>query len=192
MLRLAAAAVAAALLALPAASSDDCDPDVERALAENAERGAMDDLVILRHPEHGVRDPESILEFSCIERMFDYRTANILFDPGDVLGLLRREVCAIAREAYGRYVGRALDASVFARDLPRLPGLRVRTQGGNLLDEARKEDRRREEELPWLRRPDAAPPPAAPAPAETGRPAPSRRELFRDLLGGSETGGRGR
>ena len=192
MRRLGAAIAAAALLALPAAAAEDCDPEVERALVANAERGAMDDLVIVRHPEHGVRDPESILDFSCIERMFDYRTANILFDPGDIFALLRREICSAARDAYGRYVGRSLDLLVFARDLPRLPGLRVLTRGGNLLDEPTRPDQRREvEDLPWLRQPEAAPRPEPIAPA-LGPAAPSRRELFRDILGGSETGGRQR
>ncbi len=190
MLRLGAAIAAAALFALPAAAAEDCDPEVERALVANAERGAMDDLVIVRHPEHGVRDPESILDFSCIERMFDYRTANILFDPGDIFALLRREICSVARDAYGRYVGRSLDLSVFARDLPRLPGLRVLTRGGNLLDEARRPLRQREEEdLPWLKQPSGAPR-AAPEGSAPGPAAPSRRQLFRDILGGSETGGR--
>ena len=192
MLRLGAAIAAAALFVLPAAAAEDCDPEVERALVANAERGAMDDLVIVRHPEHGVRDPESILDFSCIERMFDYRTANILFDPGDIFALLRREICSTARDAYGRYVGRSLDLSVFARDLPRLPGLRVLTRGGNLLDEPRRPQRRSEvEDLPWLKQPSealrAAPEGSAPGPA-----APSRRELFRDILGGSGSGGRQR
>ena len=192
MRRLGVAIAAAALLALPAAAAEDCDPEVERALVANAERGAMDDLVIVRHPEHGVRDPESILDFSCIERMFDYRTANILFDPGDIFALLRREICSAARDAYGRYVGRSLDLSVFARDLPRLPGLRVLTRGGNLLDEPTRPQRRREEEdLPWLKQPEAAPRPEPNAPASVPA-APSRRELFRDILGGSETGGRQR
>ncbi|MDE0174277.1 MAG: hypothetical protein OYH76_24775 [Defluviicoccus sp.] len=190
MRRLAAAVAAAALLTLPAAAQDDCDPEVEQALIANAERGTMDDLVIVRHPEHGVRDPESILDFSCIERMFNYRTANILFDPGDIFDLLRREICSAARDAYGRYVGRSLDLSVFARDLPRLPGLRVLTQGGNILDEAQREGRGRPEsqrevdDLPWLRQPSAAPRPEAPVPG-VAPPRPSRRELFRDILGGS-------
>ena len=182
--------VAAALAALPAGAREDCDPEVERLLVANAERGAMDDLVIVRHPEHGVRDPESILDFSCIERMFNYRTANILFDPGDIFDLLRREICSAARDAYGRYVGRSLDLSVFARDLPRLPGLRVLTQGGNLLDEARREGRgrpesqREMEDLPWLRQPSAEPRSEAPVPG-VAPSRPSRRELFRDILGGS-------
>ena len=190
MRRLAAAVVAAALLALPAAAADDCDPEVERALVANAERGAMDDLVIVRHPEHGVRDPESILDFSCIERMFNYRSANILFDPGDVFDLLRREICSAARDAYGRYVGRSLDLSVFARDLPRLPGLRLLTRGGNLLDEAGREGRRRPgskregEDLPWLRQPGAEPGSEPPTPG-VAPSRPSRRQLFRDILGGS-------
>ncbi len=192
MRRLGVAIAAAALLALPAAAAEDCDPEVERALIANAERGAMDDLIIVRHPEHGVRDPESILDFSCIERMFDYRTANILFDPGDIFALLRREICSAARDAYGRYVGRSLDLSVFARDLPRLPGLRVLTRGGNLLDEPRRPQRRPDEEdLPWLKQPSGAPR-AAPEGSAPGPAAPSRRELFRDILGGSETGGRQR
>lgn len=189
-MRLVVMIVAAALVALPAGAQEDCDPEVERLLAANAERGAMDDLVIVRHPEHGVRDPESILDFSCIERMFDYRTANILFDPGDVFDLLRREICSAARDAYGRYVGRSLDLSVFARDLPRLPGLRVLTQGGNLLDEARPDGRgrpesqREVEDLPWLRQPSAEPRREAPA-SGVAPSRPSRRELFRDILGGS-------
>lgn len=185
MRRLAAVLAAAALVALPAAAGDGCDPEVERALAANAERGAMDELAIVRHPEHGVRDPESILDFSCIERMFDYRSANILFDPGGVFDLLRREICSAARDAYGRYVGRPLDLSPFARDLPRLPGLDASARGGNALDGARRGQRRREEPPAWPGRPGAQPGPAPPAPAPK-----SRREIFRDVLGGSGSGGR--
>ena len=125
---LAATVLALALLAPPAAAAGGdaaCDPGVRQALAESARAGVERDVAIVRHPEQGIRDPDSILEFSCIEDLFDYRSFDILFDPGrkDLLGLLQRRVCAVAREAYRRYVGRHPDAAVYTARAARLPGL---------------------------------------------------------------------
>ena len=125
---LAVTALALALFAAPAAAADPaCDPGVRQALAESARAGVERDVAIVRHPEQGIRDPDSILDFSCIEDLFDYRSFDILFDPGrdmdDLLGLLQRRVCAVARQAYRRYVGRHLDAAVYTAQATRLPGL---------------------------------------------------------------------
>ena len=128
---LAATALALTLLAAPAAAAGAgdpaCDPGVRQALAESAHAGVGRDVAIVRHPQQGIRDPDSILDFSCIEDLFDYRSFDILFDPGrgmdDLLGLLQRRVCAVARQAYRRYVGRHLDAAVYTAQATRLPGL---------------------------------------------------------------------
>ena len=133
---LAVTALALALLAAQAAAAGTdaapghdpaCDPGVRQALAESARAGVERDVAIVRHPQQGIRDPDSILDFSCIEDLFDYRSFDILFDPGrdmdDLLGLLQRRVCAVARQAYRRYVGRHLDAAVYTAQATRLPGL---------------------------------------------------------------------
>ena len=186
-------AVAAVLFALPAAGEDDCDPAVERALVENAKRGAEEDLVIVRHPDAGIRNPDSIFDFSCITDMFDYSHSQIFFDPGsavsDILGLLKREICAAAREAYRGYLGRGLDSSLFARALPKLPGLGAIRERRNLL-----EDERRGQVLqtgtgrpPLTDRGVGSRPatlPAERAPVRSRRP--SGAELFRDLIGGGD------
>ena len=115
----------------PAEADPRCDPAVAEALAKSAEAGVEADLVIIRHPDQGIRNPDSILEFSCIRDLFDYRAFDVLFDPGgaldDILDLARRRVCAAARDAYRRYLGRALDASVYTVPARRLPGLGRRT-----------------------------------------------------------------
>ena len=134
---LAATVLALALLAPPAAAAGGsdaaCDPGVRQALAESARAGVERDVAIVRHPEQGIRDPDSILEFSCIEDLFDYRSFDILFDPGrkDLLGLLQRRVCAVAREAYRRYAGRHLDAAVYTARAARLPGLAAVPEPGS-------------------------------------------------------------
>lgn len=138
---IAVAAVAALWMAPPAAAAaEDCDPAVERALVESAESGARDGVRIVRHPRLGVRDPDSLFDLSCVTEMFDYRHSNILFSPdramADILGLLRRFVCDRSREAYRGFVGRRLDATVFAHELPPVPGLDVGVEWGNLLDDA--------------------------------------------------------
>ena len=127
---LAVTTLALALLSPQAAAAGGdpaCDPGVRQALAESARAGVERDVAIVRHPEQGIRDPDSILDFSCIEDLFDYRSFDILFDPGrdmdDLLGLLQRRVCAVARQAYRRYVGRHLDAAVYTAQATRLPGL---------------------------------------------------------------------
>lgn len=189
---LAAAALAAALAAAaPSHGADpDCDPEVERALAANAEAGAKEDFRAVRHAEMGIRDPESIFDLSCVSDMFDYAHSNILFDPGramtEIVGFLRNLFCDRAREMFGRYVGRGLDARIFAPELEKLPGLDIVTEGGNVLDEAGAAVRagRNAAPTPPAHRPSPSRPLAA-APGSSAPPA-SRSELFRSLIGGGE------
>lgn len=201
---LAAAALAVLCAPPPAAAAEDCDPEVERALVENAEAGARDDIRIVRHREMGIRDPESLFDLSCVTRMFDYRHSNILFRPdramSDMLGLLNRLICDRAREAFRGYNGRIFDARVFARDLPRLPGLDIDTEGGNILDDVRREgERSRWQDPDRPRTVEPAPAPArrlgTPAPSrrdESPAPARSRPEVLRSILGGEPTGSENR
>ena len=128
-----AAAMALVLCSLPATADDRsagsaaCAPEVERALIEGARTGVERDVAVLRHPDQGIRDPDSILDFSCLDDLFDFRRFDILFDPGrsmsDLLGLVQRRICAAAREAYRGYLGRPLDAALYTARVPRLPGL---------------------------------------------------------------------
>ena len=145
-----AAALALALWAspaaaetLPAEADPRCDPQVAEALAGSAQAGVEADVAVLRNPEQGIRNPDSILDFSCITDLFDYRSFDIHFDPAgaleQILDLARRHICAAARDAYRRYVGRALDLSVYTseytRPLDRLPGLDVDWERGNVFDD---------------------------------------------------------
>ena len=194
-----AAVVAAALCAAPPATAadEDCDPEVERALVESAETGARDDIRIVRDRDMGIRDPDSLFDLSCVTDMFDYSHSDILFKPGramtDILGLLRRVICDKAREALGRFSGRAFNATVFARQLPLLPGLDFEGERPNLIEEdlrRRELDRlRREREAGGIRGGDApvglrAPPASREAPPP--RAPSSRPDLFRSLLGGGD------
>ena len=127
------AALTLALLCAPtmaageAVAGADCAPEVERALIEGARIGVERDVAVLRHPDQGIRDPDSILDFSCLDDLFDFRRFDILFDPGrgmaDLLGLVQRRICAAAREAYRGYVGRPLDSALYTAPTLRLPGL---------------------------------------------------------------------
>ncbi|MDE0380727.1 MAG: hypothetical protein OXI20_15930, partial [Rhodospirillales bacterium] len=111
--------------------------------AGSAQAGVEADLAVLRNPDQGIRNPDSILDFSCITDLFDYRSFDIHFDPAgaleQILDLARRRFCAAARDAYRRYVGRALDPSVYlseyTRPLDRLPGLDVDWERGNVFDD---------------------------------------------------------
>ncbi len=125
------------------AHDPSCDPAVAEALAASAEAGVEADLAIIRHEEQGIRNPDSILDFSCITDLFDYRSFDIHFDPAGaleyILDLARRRICAAARDAYRRYVGRALDPSVYVseytRPLDRLPGLDIDWPRRNVFDD---------------------------------------------------------
>ena len=149
-----AAALALAIWVAPAAEAQPpgtagpqgdaaCDPQVAEALAGSAQAGVEADLAVLRNPDQGIRNPDSILDFSCITDLFDYRSFDIHFDPAGalerILDLARRHICAAARDAYRRYVGRALDpavyTSVYARPVRRLPGLDVDWGRGNVIDD---------------------------------------------------------
>ena len=65
----------------PAALEAGCDPGIREALAASAARGVEQDLAVIRNPDQGIRDPDSILDFSCLEDLFNYRAFNVLFDP---------------------------------------------------------------------------------------------------------------
>ena len=110
-----------------AAGAAECAPEVERALIEGARIGVERDVAVLRHPDQGIRDPDSILDFSCLDDLFDFRRFDMLFDPGtsmsDLLGLVQRRICAAARDAYRGYLGRPLDSAFYTARTVRLPGL---------------------------------------------------------------------
>ena len=118
----------------------ECDPRVREALERSAVYGVERDFAVIRDPGQGIRDPESIFDFSCLENLFNYRLFNVFFDPGrgmqEILGLAKREVCKIARQAYRDAVGRKLDVGVYTRGLPRLPGLEIDPVRGNLIRDA--------------------------------------------------------
>ena len=118
-----------------------CAPEVHEALVTSAEVGVARQVSIVRHPDQGIRDPDSLFGLSCIDDLFNYRHFNVHFDPGraldEVLNLAKNRICAVSREVYGRYVGRALDSTVYAARIPRLPGLDVDYERGNLLEPLR-------------------------------------------------------
>ena len=139
-----AAFAAAAALAAPAAAQEApfdpaCPPEVATALEASATAGAEGEFLVIRDPENGIRNPMSILDFSCIDRLFDYSLYNIFFDPGramnDILGLANRTICRLARDAYREAIGRPKTPS-FIRDIRSLPGVSVRRTWGNILDES--------------------------------------------------------
>ena len=121
-----------------------CDPRVWQALADSAQAGVEAELAIIRDPDQGIRNPDSIFDFSCIWDLFDYSSFDILFDPAGaldgILDLARRRLCAAARDAYRRYLGRALDPAVYTDPLPRLPGLDIDRTSRSVLEGARAED----------------------------------------------------
>ncbi len=82
---------------------------------------------MIRDPEQGIRDPEPLAAFSCLERALDYGRHDIHYDPAGALDRLlrtaQRQVCSVARDAWRRAVGRGFDPGVFTGSRPRLPGL---------------------------------------------------------------------
>ena len=165
-----------------AASGAECAPEVERALIEGARIGVERDVAVLRHPDQGIRDPDSILDFSCLDDLFDFRRFDILFDPGrsmaDLLGLVQRRICAAAREAYRGYVGRHLDASLYTARSLRLPGL---GPAGDSQRATRAGTAGRDRGAPSYRRV----PPEQGVPLDQRVPLDQGVPLFRSIVGGS-------
>ena len=120
----------------PAEADPRCHPEVAKALAESAQIGVEAELAIIRDPDQGIRNPDSIFDFSCIWDLFDYSSFDIQFDPAgtleEILDLARRRLCAAGRDAYRRYLGRTLDPVLYTAPLPRLPGLTSLTGFGGL------------------------------------------------------------
>ena len=106
-----------------------CDPEIRQGLMDSATVGVQEDLAIIRDPDQGIRRPDSILDLSCLEDLFDFGGFDVFYDPGasmqDLMGLLRRQVCAVAENAYEKYVGRTLDTRAMAWELERVPGVDV-------------------------------------------------------------------
>ena len=135
MRRLVWIAVALALMAAPAsaqtsggpASADDgCDPQVEAALLNAASEGVERDLTVIRHPDEGIGEPDSIFDMDCdFFRFPDYDAHVSLPSLGDLIDALKRRACGLARDAWRRNVGRAFDRTIYGigSDIHRLPGL---------------------------------------------------------------------
>ena len=138
MLALALALVACEAAAQQPPADPACAPDVAAALEAEAASGASAEILAIRDPVSGIREPMSILDFSCISDMFNYGIYDIFFDPGaameDILDLVNRRICAAARDAYRDAIGRQTTPS-FIRDIRRLPGVRVTTDRWRLTDE---------------------------------------------------------
>ena len=128
-----------AVSAAPPSDEAACAPSVREALAESAEFGVAQDLVVIRDPEQGVGTPASIFDLSCLDDLFDYTPFNIHYDPAramaELLGLAERYVCRRAHDAYRSSLGRRLDARVYTSRIPRLPGLDIDPAPGNILDD---------------------------------------------------------
>ena len=112
-----------------AAGVDDagCDPGIREALAASAAWGVEQDLAVIRNPDQGIRDPDSILDFSCLKDLFNYRPSMCCSIPAARLrkysawhsaGSARSPAMPTAATS-----GRTLDATVYTERLPRLPGL---------------------------------------------------------------------
>lgn len=185
---------APAMAEVAGASGAECAPEVERALIEGARMGVERDVAVLRHPDQGIRDPDSILDFSCLDDLFDFRRFDILFDPGrgmaDLLGLVQRRICAAAREAYRGYVGRHLDASLYTARSLRLPGL---DPAGDSQRAIRAGNAERDRGVPSYRRVladqgvplDHGVPLDRGVPPDHGVPLDQGVPLFRSIVGGS-------
>ncbi len=108
-----------------APADDGCDPRVRAALQDSAVAGVERDIKVIRDPEEGIGDPDSLFDLSC--DLFDFPSWDTLVrlpTLPDVLDVL----CNEAKEAWRREVLRPFDRSIYAidRELDVLPGLDVR------------------------------------------------------------------
>ena len=124
-LMLLAASPAAGQSAATAPADDGCDPRVRTALEESAVAGVERDIKIIRDPEEGIGDPDSLFDLSC--DLFDFPSWDMLVRLPTLPDLLD-ELCDEAKKAWRREVLRPFDRSIYAidRELEVLPGLDVR------------------------------------------------------------------
>ena len=128
-----AGAFAVLLAAMPAAgqsggaapAEDGCDPRVRTALEDSAVAGVERDIKVIRDPEEGIGDPDSLFDLSC--DLFDFPSWDTLVSLPtlpDLMDLL----CDAAKDVWRREVLRPFDRSIYAsdRELDVLPGLGVR------------------------------------------------------------------
>ena len=115
-------ALAMALASAPAAAlaaDGACDPHIREALEIRARSGAEAEIALIRHPASGIREPLSIVDFSCGGDLFGYRPFDIFFDPGhamaDILRLGGAVVCEAAQRAWQAGFNRELPATIFER-----------------------------------------------------------------------------
>ena len=125
---LGAAFAAWAFAAAPAGAQPDagvdCDPEVARALEDAAVRGVEQDQIVIRHPEEGIGDPDSVFDMTC--DLFDFPTWDALVRLPSLPDLFD-ELCDAAKDAWRNAVTRPFDRSIYALDrrLDVLPGLGV-------------------------------------------------------------------
>ena len=100
-----------------------CPPAIQEALEAAAEAGASRSMALVRSPEVGIREPEPLLDLSCLEDLWRAPFLDVLFAPPgaqSLFGLLERKLCAAARDLYRANVARPLRRGIY-----RTPGLEV-------------------------------------------------------------------
>lgn len=109
----------------PAPADDGCDPRVHRALEDSAVAGVERDIRVIRDPDEGIGDPDSLFDLSC--DLFDFPSWDTLVRLPTLPDLLD-VLCNEAREAWRREVLRPFDRSIYEidRELDVLPGIGVR------------------------------------------------------------------
>lgn len=147
---------------------DGCDPRVQSALEDSAVAGVERDIRIIRDPEEGIGDPESLFDLSC--DLFDFPSWDALVrlpTLPDLMDIL----CDAAKDVWRREVLRPFDRSIYAldRELDVLPGLGVRPTR--------------------TQRPAETQPPVERRPWENPDEKPSSRpvDVLRGIVGGEET-----
>ncbi|MCY3669469.1 MAG: hypothetical protein OXH14_00100 [Alphaproteobacteria bacterium] len=166
MLLAATSAVAQSGRGAPA--DDGCDPRVQSALEDSAVAGVERDIRIIRDPEEGIGDPDSLFDLSC--DLFDFPSWDTLVSLPTLPDLMDI-LCDAAKDVWRREVLRPFDRSIYALDrkLDVLPGLGVKsTRTQPPVGPQRPAERR-----PW-RNPDERP---------SSRPA----DVLRGIVGGEDT-----
>ena len=111
---------------VPGGGGDGCDPMVRQALSDEAAAGVERDLVVIRHPDEGIGDPDSLFDLQCdIFNFPDFDALVSLPTLEDLIDALKRRACAAARDAWRRNVGREFNREVYdvEGEIERLPGL---------------------------------------------------------------------
>ncbi len=110
----------------------DCAPEVAEALNAAAVVGVRRDIATIRSDVTGIRQPQRLADFTCLDRLLDFGQLDVHADIDGlldrILGTITNRVCNAAAHMHAEMISQPVSSTLYDQ-FARLPGATVSGRG---------------------------------------------------------------